>query len=420
MQVNFFICLISSSNQNNQKSTTTSPYLSSGSPIDSSYNDKSSRSITHNIFTCTIKFLRRFCFCFVICLWSVSFTATIPLLYSIDSNEKNPQPVYCPGTLMTIAEEWFDESRLIQSILFYLMPFIISSLLTLISLLKLFSDCLLYCCQNYCSHHFSSRKTSKKKLISTGISKKQKDGCGCYCCRQNGTLSYYDTPPSIHYSPSMMPNLGIITNNNNTSVSIPDHQWPSPSLSPTSSTSSLSSSFCCSSTFLKFLLVLSCNVLATIYPIAMRFYLVYFSILIPLIFAVLNYSLNNLVINTNDTVSPTKTSSNTVIVPPKTMINCYTTTKVPIRAVKQLRTKSNVNENRVTSDLLQMKTISSANENANGGGEDEEENDLNNQQFLLPSSLRSSNSGTTTTTTVRRDIISIRQCHQKQYRQNLK
>ncbi|CAF1169887.1 unnamed protein product, partial [Didymodactylos carnosus] len=429
MQLNFLICLLSSSsNQNNQKTTTTttlsSSYLKSGSPTDSSYNDKSSRTTMHSLFMCSMKFLRRFCFCFVICVWGISFTATIPLLYSIDSNEKNPKPVYCPGTKLTVAEEWFDESRLIQSILFYLVPFIISLLLTMIALLKLFSDYLIYIFQN-CFYHFSSRHTSRKKSISMKISKKSNDGYNCFCCcHQIRTFSYYDTPPSIRYSSSIISNLGIIANNN-ASIPISDQQWvPS---SPSSSTSSLSTPSCsswCSSSFLKFLLVLSCNVLATIYPIALRFYLVYFSILIPLIFAILNYSLNNLVVNTNDITSITTTPTNIAIVQPSTMISCYKKTNIPVQTEKQLRKKSNINENTVTSNLLPMKNISSTNENDSVGGEDEDENDDNEsityerQHFLFPSSLHSSYSGTTNTAA--KDITSIRQNQQKQYRRNFR
>lgn len=182
---------------------------------------------THRWFSscarCLRRFFRRLCFGFVILIWSVSFTSTVPLLYTIDSNEKSPKPVYCPGsTEITYLEEWFDRNRIIQTVICNLIPLLICFILSLIALSKLFYDCLFYF---YCRLQMSQ----------------------CFLFRNQSSSSL---------------NLPIQSCG----------RW-----FPTS--------------FLRFILVLSCCLLACIYPIAMRFYLVYFSVLIPLIFSVFNYSL---------------------------------------------------------------------------------------------------------------------------------
>lgn len=167
------------------------------------------------------RFFRRFCICFVLCVWALSFTSTIPLLYTIDSNEKSPKPVYCPGTTqITYLEEWFDRNRLIQTIIFNLIPLLICIFLSLIALLKLLFDCLIY--------FYLRLKISK-----------------CSPFRKNST-----------------PVLSTIE---------PYRRW-----------------FLTS--FLRFILILSCCLLACIYPIVMRFYLIYFSVVVPLIFSIFNYS----------------------------------------------------------------------------------------------------------------------------------
>ena len=94
---------------------------------------------------CLRRTFRRFCLALILLLWLISFTTTIPLLYTIDSNEKLPKSVHCPGTKeITYLEEWFDQNRLTQMILFNLIPFLISLFLSLIVLLKLFYDCFIY------------------------------------------------------------------------------------------------------------------------------------------------------------------------------------------------------------------------------------------------------------------------------------
>ena len=168
------------------------------------------------------KFFRRFCFCLVVCVWSLSFTATIPLLYTIDSNEKILTPVYCPGTTdITYLDEWFDRNRIMQTTLFNLIPLLISLVLTIIALSKLSYDYLFYI--------YMRLKMSK-----------------CSPCRDEEIVSI----ESCRY-------------------------WFSTSI-------------------LRLLLVLSTCLFACIYPIVMRFYLIYFSVLIPLIFAAMNYSLKQL------------------------------------------------------------------------------------------------------------------------------
>ena len=95
---------------------------------------------------------------------------------------------------------------------------------------------------------------------------------------------------------SMLSSLGMIGRGSNPLV-IPLSPMYDAS-TPTSETSRSSADFPLqswstwfSSSFLRFLLVFSCCLLACIYPIAMRFYLIYFSVLVPLIFTVMNYCL---------------------------------------------------------------------------------------------------------------------------------
>lgn len=214
-----------------------------------------------------VVFFRRFCFCLVLCVWSLSFTATIPLLYTIDSNEKAPKPVYCPGTKqISYLEEWFDSNRLVQSVIFNLIPLLVTLFLSSIALLKLFYDCLFYfylrlkmskCCparkrsfQQHRHHHHHQQQLQQQHKLSI--------------------------PNSI----SMLSSLGIINNNNNNSNnptafhSIPMAESSTPTSEITVSSFDLPVQSCghwCSGSFLRFLLVLSCCLLACIYPIAMRF-----------------------------------------------------------------------------------------------------------------------------------------------------
>jgi hypothetical protein len=179
------------------------------------------------------RFFRRFCICFVLCIWALSFTSTIPLLYTIDSNEKSPKPVYCPGTTqITYLEEWFDRNRSTQTVIFNLIPLLICIFLSLIALLKLLFDCLFY--------FYLRLKMSK---------------CS------------------------------------------PFRKKSSQSIPPISSTIE-SYQYWFLSSFLRFILVLSCCLLACIYPIVMRFYLIYFSVVVPLIFAIFNYSSGQLTSST--------------------------------------------------------------------------------------------------------------------------
>jgi hypothetical protein len=220
------------------------------------------------------RFFRRFCFCLVLCVWSLSFTSTIPLLYTIDSNEKSPKPVYCPGTTeISYLEEWFDRNRFSQTIIFNLIPLLISLFLSMIALLKILYDCLTYLC------------------LRCQMSK-------CSPCRKKFPSYQQQQQQSIPNSMSLLSSLGMTANNNiQTGIDL-----VSVIESPTNERSSTSSSNlavpscgrCLSASFLRVLLILSCCLLACIYPIAMRFYLIYFSVLVPLIFAVLNYSLGQL------------------------------------------------------------------------------------------------------------------------------
>ncbi|CAF1618166.1 unnamed protein product [Adineta ricciae] len=275
MHANFVLCLLSSSSSDHQHSL---------------------RSCLQSCGLCLRKFFRRFCFCLVLLVWSLSFTATIPLLYTIDSNEKIPKPVYCPGTTqISYLEEWFDRNRLTQSIIFNLIPLLVTLFISAIALLKLFSECLFYiylrCKMCKC---FPCRKRS-----SCSSSNRHRHP---HESRQQGL--------SIPNSTSMLSSLGIVSNSNIPSSSFnlaPMTESPSPTSETTISSSNIILQSCghwCSSSFLRFLLVLSCCLLACIYPIAMRFYLVYFSVLVPLIFAVLNYSLGQL--------TPSQTTTTTI------------------------------------------------------------------------------------------------------------
>ncbi|UJR31213.1 hypothetical protein I4U23_018717 [Adineta vaga] len=274
MHANFVLCLLSSSSSDQHHSI---------------------RSCLQSCGLCLRKFFRRFCFCLVLLVWSLSFTATIPLLYTIDSNEKAPKPVYCPGTKqISYLEEWFDQNRLTQSIIFNLIPLLATLFISAIALLKLFSECLFYI-------------YLRCKM------------CKCFSCRNRSSISsshhHRQQALSIPNSMSMLSSLGIISNSNIPSSSLnlaPMAESPTPTSETTLSSSNIMLQSCghwCSSSFLRFLLVLSCCLLACIYPIAMRFYLVYFSVLIPLIFAVLNYSLGQLTPSQTTTTATTTTTN---------------------------------------------------------------------------------------------------------------
>lgn len=263
MHANFVLCLLSSSSS-----------ASSGS-LD--HSQHSTRPCLRSCGLCLRRFFRRLCFFIVLCIWSLSFTATIPLLYTIDSNEKNPKPVYCPGTTqISYMEEWFDRNRFAQTVIFNLSPLVITLILSLIALLKLLYDCLMY--------FYLRLKMSK-----------------CSPCRGKSSRHHQhdDQHLTIPNSLSMLSSLGIISNSNIPSgmslLPITETSTPTSETSVSSTPAGLHScGHWCSTSFLRFLLVLSCCLLACIYPIAMRFYLVYFSVLVPLIFAVLNYSLGQL------------------------------------------------------------------------------------------------------------------------------
>ncbi|UJR15319.1 hypothetical protein I4U23_002271 [Adineta vaga] len=237
---------------------------------------KTNKTCLQSCSRCLRRFFRRFCFCLVLCVWSFSFTSTIPLLYTIDSNEKVPKPVYCPGTTqISYLEEWFDRNRFTQTIVFYLIPLLISLFLTVIAVLKILYDS--------CQYIYFRLKISR-----------------CSPCRKR-YMSYREQVDSTSYSMTLLQTLGLATENNTQSnlnlTSMMDspmndvstvtiEHYPIPSCGRWLST-----------TFLRFLLVLSCCLLACIYPIAMRFYLIYFSVLVPLVFAVLNYSFGQLTTN---------------------------------------------------------------------------------------------------------------------------
>jgi len=283
MHANFVLCLLSSSSSSS-----------------SSEQNHSTRTCLQSCGHCLRRFFRRFCFCLVLCVWSLSFTATIPLLYTIDSNEKSPKPVYCPGTTqISYLEELFDRNRVVQSIIFNLIPLLATLFISSIALLKLFYDCLLY--------FYLRLKMSK-----------------CSPCRTKSSQQHHhqhrQRSLSIPNSISMLSSLGIIGNSNiQSGLNLsPIDESPTPISEITISSTDVIVQSCsrwCSASFLRFLLVLSCCLLACIYPIAMRFYLVYFSVLVPLIFAVLNYSLGQM-------TPPPQTSTNTTM--------NATTTTIPI------------------------------------------------------------------------------------------
>jgi hypothetical protein len=298
---------------------------------------------------CLRRFFRRFCFCLVLCVWSLSFTATIPLLYTIDSNEKTPKPVYCPGTTqVSYLEEWFDRNRLVQSIIFNLIPLLATLFLSSIALLKLFYDCLFY---------FYLRLKMLK----------------CSSCRTKSSQHHHQHRQqslSIPNSISMLSSLGIINNNNIqsglNSASIAES--PTPTSETTISSSDYILQSCghwCSGSFLRFLLVLSCCLLACIYPIAMRFYLVYFSVLVPLIFAVLNYSLGQL--------APTQTSTNTTM-------NAITTT-MPIEQ------QTNIENRHITVTKFMNSTNRNSGKLIRQNSSLTRKQDCSNEQFELQSPL---------------------------------
>ena len=199
MQANFVLCLFPSSD-----------------------GDHSTRRCFPSCGRCLRRVFHRFCFCFIVFIWSVSFTSTIPLLYTIDSNEKSPKPVHCPGTKdISYLDEWFDQNRVIQNVICNFIPLVISILLSIIAVSKLFYDFLLYC--------YARLKMTR-----------------CFPFRHQSATANLQIQSCRDWFPM---------------------------------------------SFLRFILVLSCCLLACIYPIVMRFYLIYFSVLIPLIFAVFNYSL---------------------------------------------------------------------------------------------------------------------------------
>ena len=259
MHANFVLCLLTSSSSS------------------SSCHIHSTRTCLQSCGLCLRRFFRRCCFCLVLSVWSLSFTATIPLLYTIDSNEKTPTPVYCPGTTqISYLEEWFDRNRIIQSVIFNLIPFLITLFISLIAIFKLIYDYLLC--------FYLRLKMSR-----------------CSPCRMTSSRHHQHRQQRllIPNSLSMLSSLGIMANNTIQSdlnlVPVTESITPTSDLVITSSNAMLKSyTYWYSSSFLRFLLVLSCCLLACIYPIAMRFYLVYFSVLVPLIFAVLNYSLEQL------------------------------------------------------------------------------------------------------------------------------
>jgi hypothetical protein len=199
----------------------------------------STRTCFQSMGHCLRRFFRRFCVCLVLLTWSLSFTATIPLLYTIDSNEKSPKPVYCPGTTdINYLDEWFDRNRLAQTVLFNFIPLLISSLLSIIALVKLLYDGFVY-------FYFRLRMSR------------------CSPCRNEQIESIE------------------------------------------------SCRHCFSTSSLRFLLVLSSCLLACIYPIVMRFYLVYFSVFVPLIFSAINYSLGQFT-STQQPLSPIENHNTTL------------------------------------------------------------------------------------------------------------
>lgn len=215
MHANFVLCLLSSSSSDQHNSV---------------------RSCLQSCGLCLRRFFRRFCVCLVLCVWSLSFTATIPLLYTIDSNEKAPKPVYCPGTKqVSYHEEWFDRNRLMQSVIFNLIPLLATLFLSSIALLKLFYECLFYI--------YSRCKRSK---------------C-CLRCQKRSSAQHHQHQQqqglSIPHSMSMLSSLGIISNSNiHSSLNLaPMTESPTPTSETTISSSNLMLPSCghwCSSSFL--------------------------------------------------------------------------------------------------------------------------------------------------------------------------
>lgn len=199
--------------------------------------NKSQQSTYPCLLSCTAcfrRFIRRFCFGFVLITWALSFTGTIPLLYTIDSNEKIPRIVYCPGSSeVTYLDQWFDRERFTQTLICNLLPFIFTVCLTLIALLKFFSDFISYL---YC--YFKTYR--------------------CFQCKQMKM-------ESIDSSISLIPISSNV-------IQIESQQDKFLRL------------------FIRFTVILSCCLLACIYPIVMHSYLIYFSVLIPLVYAVINHS----------------------------------------------------------------------------------------------------------------------------------
>ena len=269
-------------------------------PSSSSSSSSSSFSQHYSICRClksiilySRRCLGRLCFGFIVCVWSISFTTTVPLLYTIDSNEKTPRPVYCPGTTQTsYLKEWFDRNRFIQTILFNLVPLAMNLFLSLIALSKILYDCLVYLCKRL--------KMSK-----------------CSPCRGNSSSYQRQIPQSISNSVLLLPSLDIIGRSYRESdinlTPIFDVARSTNEITVSSSNLTIQSYTSCLSTlFLRLLLVLSSSLLICIYPVAMRFYLIYFSVLVPLIFAVINYSFAHLTLTQESTDDENYTSSVTV------------------------------------------------------------------------------------------------------------
>ena len=243
MHANFVLCLFSTSDQ-----------------------PQSTRTCFQSCGACLRRFFRRFCFCLVICIWSFSFTTTIPLLYTLDSNEKAPKPVYCPGTTqISYLEEWFDRNRMIQTVLFNLVPLLISLFLSLIALLKLLSEALHYCYLRVATSRCSPCARHRRRRFSVEQAE-----------RASSMLNSTSVLPAIDCRISN--HLQIAASNSETT-------------DPYGNENLRSCGNWCSTSFMRFLMVFSSCLLACIYPIAMRFYLIYFSVLVPLIFTVINYSL---------------------------------------------------------------------------------------------------------------------------------
>ncbi|CAF3316143.1 unnamed protein product [Rotaria socialis] len=240
----------------------------------SSAHHHSARTCLQSFGVCLRRIFRRFCYFFVICLWSFAFIATIPLLYSIDSNEKLPKPVYCPGTTqVSYREELFNRNRFTQTIIFNLIPLILNLFLSLIAVLKLLYDCLVYLCARC--------RMSK-----------------CSLCRKKSS-SMQQSQSNIPNAMSFLSSLSIVARNNmqhgiNLAPVMETTTAPSPPDNEINITTSdfvvQSCGHWLSKSFIRSLLVISVCLLACIYPVVMRFYLVYFSVLLPLVFALLNYS----------------------------------------------------------------------------------------------------------------------------------